>query len=90
MKPDVPWSTHTFLGSLALGWGLFNFVEGLLDHELLGIHHVHPGDGQLAWDIAFLLFGVIAIVAGWISIRAGREDATPERRKIDLRQPRAT
>jgi uncharacterized membrane protein len=26
-------------GALA-GWGLFNFVEGLIDHQILGIHHV--------------------------------------------------
>ena len=77
-KPDVPWSSRTFLGSLALGWGLFNAVEGMIDHELLGIHHVHPGDAQLAWDIAFILFGIVAIVAGCISIRAGRADTTPE------------
>jgi uncharacterized membrane protein len=43
-RPDVPWSTRTFVGSLALGWGLFNFVEGLISHQLLGIHHVHPGE----------------------------------------------
>ena len=43
-RRDVPWSTSTFVGSLILGWGLFNFVEGLIDHQLLGIHHVHPAN----------------------------------------------
>jgi uncharacterized membrane protein len=27
-------------GQLLLGWGLFNLVEGVVDHHLLNIHHV--------------------------------------------------
>jgi uncharacterized membrane protein len=72
-RPEVPWSTRTFVGSLSLGWGAFNVVEGLIDHQWLGIHHVHPGAGQLAWDVGFLLFGALLVVVGWVLIRAGRE-----------------
>jgi uncharacterized membrane protein len=25
---------------MILGWGLFNLVEGVIDHHLLNIHHV--------------------------------------------------
>jgi uncharacterized membrane protein len=56
------WPTRAFVGALAGGWGLFNVVEGLIDHQLLGIHHVHPGRGQLAWDLGFLLFGLLLCV----------------------------
>jgi uncharacterized membrane protein len=76
-RPDVPWSTRTFVGSLALGWGLFNAIEGVIDHQLLGLHHVHPGQGQLAWDMAFIASGLAMIAAGCASIRAGRGDETP-------------
>lgn len=76
-KPNVPWSTPTFVGSLSLGWGLFNVVEGVTNHQLLGIHHVHPGANQLAWDIGFLLFGALLAAAGWGLIRIGRRDETP-------------
>lgn len=76
-RPEVPWSTRTFVGSLSLGWGLFNVVEGTIDHELLGIHHVHPGAGQLAWDVGFLLLGALLIVLGLTLVRAGREDTRP-------------
>jgi uncharacterized membrane protein len=75
-RGDVAWSTRTFVGSLLLGWGLFNFVEGTIDHQILGIHHVHPGDDQLAWDVGFLLLGFVQIVVGCLSIRAGRVDST--------------
>lgn len=76
-RRDVAWSTPTFVGSLILGWGLFNVVEGVIDHLLLGIHHVHPGENQLAWDVGFLVFGAVQTAAGWVLIRAGAEDVIP-------------
>jgi len=76
-RPEVPWSTRTFVGSLFLGWGLFNSIEGVIDHQILGIHHVHPGEGQLAWDLGFIASGIIMIAAGYAAIRAGRADTTP-------------
>lgn len=72
-KSNVPWSTRTFVGSMLLGWGLFNVVEGIIDHQILGIHHVHPGAHQLAWDMGFLLFGALLLVGGAALIRAGRQ-----------------
>ena len=76
-RSDVPWSTRTLVGALLLGWGLFNFIEGLIDHQILGIHHVHPGQGELAWDLGFLASGVAMAAAGWLSVREGRRDSTP-------------
>ena len=76
-RPEVPWSTRTFVGSLFLGWGLFNSIEGVIDHQILGIHHVHPGEGQLAWDLGFIASGLIMIAVGLAAIRAGRADTTP-------------
>lgn len=75
-RRDVSWSTATFVGSLFLGWGLFNAIEGVIDHQLLGIHHVHPGAGQLAWDLAFIASGVLMIAGGYAAIRAGRTSTT--------------
>jgi uncharacterized membrane protein len=72
-RNDVPWSTRTFLGSMSLGWGLFNVVEGVIDHQILGLHHVHPGSGQLAWDIGFLAFGALLVLVGGALIRTGRD-----------------
>lgn len=68
---------RTDVGSMLAGWGLFNVVEGIIDHEILGIHHVHPGGGQLGWDIGFLVFGALALALGGWAIRAGRGDVTP-------------
>jgi uncharacterized membrane protein len=60
-------SGRSYVGWILIGGGLFNFVEGLIDHEMLGIHHVHPGPNWLAWDIGFLLLGGVLLVGiAWI------------------------
>lgn len=75
-RVDVAWSTRTFLGSLLLGAGVFNLIEGIIDHHILHIHHVVERLGPSAWDLAFLAVGgCLLIVIGWAFIRAGREDA---------------
>lgn len=83
-NPRVPWSTRTFCGALSLGWGLFNVVEGILDHHVLGMHHVRPGANEVAWDVAFLIFGAVLIVGGILAIRRGRSDTAT---LGDLRMP---
>jgi uncharacterized membrane protein len=76
-RSDVPWSGRTFAGASIMGWGLFNLIEGLVDHLLLGIHHVHPGEGQVAWDIGFLCLGLLQTAIGQALIQAGKADTTP-------------
>ena len=73
-RPDVPLSGRAFAGSLLLGWGLFNLVEGLIDHELLQVHHVYQNDPQLflLWDLLFLGFALSLILFGaWIVRTSG-------------------
>ncbi len=74
-RADVPWVTRLFVGSLILGWGIFNLVEGLIDHQLLGVHHVRDDlGGPLSWDLGFLAFGALLLAAGAALVRAGRRD----------------
>jgi uncharacterized membrane protein len=74
-RADVPRSGRTLLGAMLLGWGLFNVVEGIIDHQLLGLHHVreYVAD-KLPWDLGFLAFGVLLLLVGGSLIRAGRAD----------------
>lgn len=70
--PGVAWSSKVFVGGLVLGWGLFNLVEGLIDHHILQVHHVvqrAEGIAQLYWDLAFDLSGIILIFTGAMMIR---------------------
>ncbi|WP_036479266.1 DUF2243 domain-containing protein [Myxosarcina sp. GI1] len=63
---NVDLSTSTFIGSFAVGAGLFNVVEGILSHHLLQIHHVKPGVYQQAWDLGFIGVGLLSIAVGWL------------------------
>ncbi|MEF2278220.1 DUF2243 domain-containing protein [Deinococcus sp. YIM 134068] len=58
------WRTSAFVGTLLFGWGLFNVVEGLIDHQILGVHHVRPGPYQLAYDLGFLAWGAAMLLVG--------------------------
>ncbi len=74
-RRDVVWSGRVFFGSLLCGYGLFNLIEGLIDHEILGLHHVYEyTPNHLPWDMAFLLFGALLVLLGSGLIRAGRSD----------------
>ncbi|AFZ26084.1 putative membrane protein [Cylindrospermum stagnale PCC 7417] len=72
-REDVPWSSQTFIGSILVGAGLFHLVEGLINHGILGIHHVKPGPNQLAWDLGFLVFGALLVLIGWLMIQKSRK-----------------
>jgi uncharacterized membrane protein len=63
-------SRRTLVGSLAAGWGLFNLIEGGVNHQLLGIHHVKHGPDEVAWDMAFLGFGALLVAGGIAMIRS--------------------
>lgn len=63
------WSRHVFGGALLIGAGLFNLVEGIIDHHILGIHHLKPGIHQLWWDIGFLASGVLLISIGLVLLQ---------------------
>lgn len=65
-----PLSFH--FGLLLAGWGIFNLVEGLVDHHILEVHHVRDDLGApLEWDIGFLVLGALLLVGGWLWHRTG-------------------
>ncbi len=71
--------TRHLFGLVLAGWGTFNLVEGVVDHHVLGIHHVRAGDAQSAYDLAFLAVGAVLLAAGLAHARSGRR-ATEGRR----------
>ncbi|WP_258803193.1 DUF2243 domain-containing protein [Pseudarthrobacter sp. NS4] len=63
---------HT--GLVLAGWGVFNIVEGLVNHQLLGIHHVRDDlGGPLAWDLGFLGLNVVLLAGGWLLFKQGKQ-----------------
>jgi uncharacterized membrane protein len=73
---DLP-SVRWLIGVMLIGWGLFNFVEGLIDHHVLGIHHVRGWGPNRAWDIGFLLSGPLFGAFGWLLARSAHSGGTP-------------
>ena len=64
------------LGLVLAGWGLFNLVEGLVDHHILGLHHVRDDlGGPLSWDLGFLVFGALLVACGAALHRYGARRA---------------
>lgn len=66
------WSSRVLWGWVLVGGGLFNLVEGIIDHHVLGIHHVKAGPDQLWWDLGFLALGALLVAIGWLITRKGR------------------
>lgn len=64
------WRFH--FGLVVAGWGIFNLVEGLVNHQILGVHHLRDDLGApLTWDLGFLALGVVLIAGGWFVHRIG-------------------
>ncbi len=57
------------LGGILIGWGLFNLLDGVVDHHLLNLHHVRPGPNELLYDVGFLAWGAVMLVVGSALIR---------------------
>ena len=73
VRAGRPWTWRTLLGWILAGWGVFNLVEGIVDHHVLQIHRVRPDAGNpLAWDLGFLALGAALLVGGWFLARRDR------------------
>lgn len=70
----APATIRVLLGQLLLGWGIFNLIEGIVDHHLLELHHVRDMPVHVPlYDWAFLgIGGVLFIAVGWLLARAQR------------------
>lgn len=77
--PSAVW----LLGMMLIGWGIFNFAEGLLNHHILGIHHVREWGPNPAWDYGFLISGPVLIGMGWLLLRSSdRSYVNAAKRKV--------
>ena len=64
-------------GQLLLGWGVFNLVEGGIDHHLLNLHHVRDLPAHVPlYDWIFLVVGGVGLIAlGWRLSRTASSSA---------------
>jgi uncharacterized membrane protein len=75
------WSGKMLLGTILIGFGLFNLVEGAVDHHLLELHHVNetvPPEQWIYWDVGFLVWGGLMLVGGTVLLVLGRRASPGE------------
>lgn len=80
-KAHLWWSGRLLIGTLLIGFGLFNVVEGSINHQIFGLHHVNetvPRDQWIYWDIGFLVWGMAMLVGRWMIFRSGRRASPGE------------
>ena len=64
-EPARAGSGRGLFGAVLAGGGSFNFFEGLINHQLLGLHHVRPGvPSQFLFDMLFLASGLLLMGVG--------------------------
>jgi uncharacterized membrane protein len=81
-RTHLRWSSKLLAGTLLMGFGAFNLVEGIVDHQILGLHHVNetaPREQWIYWDMAFLAWGAAMLAGGWLLLRAGRRETRASR-----------
>jgi uncharacterized membrane protein len=61
---DVRDFGRSLFGWALAGWGVFNLVEGIVNHHILQIHHVRTGDNEILYDALFLVLGAILLIGG--------------------------
>jgi uncharacterized membrane protein len=84
-RSHVRWSGKLLSGTVLIGFGIFNLVEGIVDHHLLGIHHVNetvPRSQWIYWDVGFLVWGAAMLLGGWFLLKTGKQE-TPDAREIN-------
>jgi uncharacterized membrane protein len=72
------WLNSSSVGSVLIGWGIFNVVEGVLNHTVLGLHRVNEiadPSHRLLWDIGFLVWGALMAAVGDFWWRGDRNDS---------------
>jgi uncharacterized membrane protein len=75
-RSHVHWSAKILTGTVLMGFGAFNLVEGIVDHHLLQLHHVNEtvaATQWIYWDLGFLAWGAAMLAVGWLLWRAGKK-----------------
>lgn len=78
-RPHFWWSPLMLFATILIGFGLFNLVEGVVDHHLLELHHVNetvPREQWIYWDIGFLVWGAAMLLVGLALLRRGRRQSS--------------
>ncbi|MDJ1431028.1 DUF2243 domain-containing protein [Halostagnicola sp. A-GB9-2] len=66
-RTDEALSTLFLLGSIVVGMGLFNLVDGVVSHEVLDLHNVVHGTE--AWNLPWIVVSVLMLALGFVLLK---------------------
>ena len=75
------WSGKLLVGTMLIGFGAFNIVEGIIDHHVLGIHHINEVVSpayRVYFDMGFIIWGLLMLIVGWVLLRQGRRETASD------------
>ena len=81
-SPEVVKSGRVLIGSMLAGWGIFNIVEGLINHHWLKLHNViEYSIDHYRGNLLFLIFSLLILFLGsWLAMK-------PIRKRIVVAKP---
>lgn len=66
-RTDINKSGYLLIGGLLGGWGLFNLVEGIINHQILKLHNVYEYTPTPdLYNYSFLASGVALLMLAWL------------------------
>ncbi len=68
-RVGAPFSPRVAFGGVLIGAGGFNLFDSIVNHWILGIHHIREVEDWLVYDIGFFITGLILLGAGVFLIR---------------------
>ena len=69
-KININTSGNLLCGGMLAGWGVFNLVEGIINHHILKMHNVREAViNKELWNYGFLFFGILLLLSGWLLMR---------------------
>lgn len=70
---NINTSGYLLIGGMLAGWGVFNLIEGIINHQILQMHNVREiSVNKDLWNYGFLLFGILLLFIGYLIIRKGK------------------
>lgn len=68
LRSGAAMQSHRLIACILMGFGVFNLIEGLVNHQILGLHYVNetaPPPQWIAWDLGFLVSGGLLLAVGY-------------------------
>lgn len=68
-RRDIDRSGRLLAGGMLWGWGLFNIVEGIINHHVLELHNVKETAEPDFWNYGFLAISILMLITGSLLLK---------------------